>query len=83
MESQNWIITKLCKSITKSGKDEYINVGKPRGNMVHDFRLFNEDGIIVAYGVSDNARNLEPVTYYSKVYGCTRIQYRENSYWEL
>lgn len=83
MKGENWIITKLCKSVTNTGKEEYINTDKKKNTMIHDFRLFNEENVICAYGVSDNDRNLEPVAYYANTYGCVRIEYRKNSYWKI
>lgn len=81
MKDENWIITKLCKSITKTGKEEYINNDKKKDTMIYDFRLLNADKVICAYGVSDNESCLEPLTYYGHIFGCATIEYRKQSYW--
>ena len=83
MKGKNWIITKWCASITDSGKDETINQ-KPN-NMPYKFRLLDDDGIIYAYGYSDDDSSFEPLDYYMPIYGCTTIEYKnsDGNYEEL
>ena len=76
MIKTNWVITKWCKSITDSEKDEYVNKEIDKKHMVHRFRLLDDDGIVYAYGVSDDDSSFSPLDYYSPLYGVTDIQYR-------
>lgn len=76
---ENWVITKWCKSITDSGEDEYVNADKKKDTMIHSFRLLDDDGVIYAYGVSDDCDSedaFEPLDYYEGDYGCTSIEYK-------
>ena len=80
-----FIITKWCKSITDSGKDETIN--KQPENMPYKFRLLDDDGIIYGYGYSDDCdseKAFAPLDEYEGVYGCTSIEYKnpETGIWE-
>lgn len=82
-------ITKWCKSITDSGKDEYTG-RKPKliarwqkaNNTdeipkLYKFRLLDDDGIIYAYGLNTRPNSFAPLDYYENAYGCTEIQYRD------
>jgi len=66
-------ITKWCKSITDSGKDETI-AKKPK-DLNFKFRLLDDDGNIYAYGYSDK-ESFSPLDYYQPLYGCVTIQYK-------
>lgn len=83
-------ITKWCKAITDSGKDEYTG-RLPRMKKrllerdgivpkLYDFRLLDDDGVIYAYGKSTNDGSTEsafaPLDRYMYEYGCTEIQYK-------
>ena len=46
--ARSWNITKWCKSITDSGKDEYT--GRDTKGMTERFRLLDDDGTVYAYG---------------------------------
>lgn len=81
MKGENWVLTKLCKGITGSGNEEYINKDKVKDTMIYDFRLVNEDGVICAYGKSDTETTFEPLSYYGQKYGCVTMEYRKQSYW--
>ena len=70
----SYIITKWCKSITDDGQDKVIN--KKPANMEYKFRLLDSDGIIYAYGYSDDNSSFDPLDDYIEVYGCTEIQYK-------
>ena len=72
----DWVITKWCKSITDSGKDEYVNKEIDKKHMIHRFRLLDDDGIVYAYGVSDDDSSFAPLDYYAYSYGVTEIQYK-------
>lgn len=79
-------ITKWCKTITDSGKDEYTGrlkamkdrLIKEKGFIptLYKFRLLDDDGEIYAYGVSTDDSDFDPLDAYMYVYGCTEIQYR-------
>lgn len=71
---RSWNITKWCKSVTDSGKDEYT--GKDTKGMTERFRLLDDDGIVYAYGKAKEGVDFEPLDYYMCSYGCTRIQYK-------
>lgn len=75
MINQNWIITKWCKSITDSGKDEYVNKDKKKKHMIYKFRLLDDDGVIYAYGVSDSY-SFSPLSCHRELLGTTEIQYK-------
>lgn len=84
-----YCITKWCKSITDSGKDEYtdkLKVMKERltekyGAIpeLHSFRLLDDDGVIYAYGMSTNDSSFAPLDRYMPEYGCSEIQYKNRS----
>ena len=74
----NWVITKWCKSITDSGKDEYVNKDVDKKHMVHRFRLLDDDGIVYGYGVSDS-KSLAPLRNYKASLGCVTIEYKNKS----
>lgn len=67
-------ITKWCKSITDDGKDKIV-CEKPKG-LDHKFRLLDDDGIVYAYGYSDNDNSFRPLSDYHYDYGVTEIQYK-------
>lgn len=84
MRNQDWVITKWCKSITDSGKDEKV-MDKPK-NMQFKFRLKDDDGIIYCYGYSktnDDDKAFEPLDWAQPNYGCTTIEYYDNGVWEV
>lgn len=68
-----WNITKWCKSITDSEKDEYT--GRDVTGCPHHFRLLDDDGEIYAYGKA-SVKTFEPLDTYKYDYGCTEIQYK-------
>jgi len=81
-----YCITKWCKSITDSGKDEYTNrlqhmkerLIRQLGHLppLYRFRLLDDDGIVYAYGVSTDDSSFAPLDRYEYIYGCTEIQYK-------
>ena len=80
-----FIITKWCKAITDSGKDETVAT-KPK-ELNCKFRLLDDDGVIYAYGYSDSdddEQAFEPLDHYQGAYGCVEIQYKNktNGKWE-
>lgn len=70
-----WNITKWCKGITDSGKDEYT--GRDVSKCPYRFRLLDDDGEIYAYGKADN-KTFDPLDAYMYSYGCTEIQYKNH-----
>jgi hypothetical protein len=72
--AKDWNITKWCKSITDSGKDEYTN--RNTDGMTQKFRLLDDDGVVYAYGMAKDDIDFEPLDYYMYAYGCTEIQYK-------
>ena len=68
-----WNITKWCKAITDSGKDEYTH--RDVSGFEHSFRLLDDAGEVYAYGKS-NAISFAPLIQYRNDYGCTEIQYK-------
>ena len=68
-----WNITKWCKSITDSGKDEYT--GRDVTGCDRRFRLLDDDGEIYAYGKASE-ETFAPLDAYMYDYGCTEIQYK-------
>jgi transposase len=75
--NKSFIITKWCKSVTDSGKDETIN-SKPK-DMPYKFRLLDDDGEVYAYGYSktnDDDAAFNPLNQFMNSYGCTEIQYK-------
>ena len=78
MKKYNWIITKWSKNITDSGKDEYkkyTDIGN-KEELIHKFRLLDDDGTVYAYGLSADEESFGPLDYYGPEYGCTEIQYK-------
>lgn len=81
-----YCITKWCKSITDSGKDEYTGrLAKMKSRLkekngavpeLFSFRLLDDDGEIYAYGKSTNDSSFAPLDKYMYEYGCTEIQYK-------
>lgn len=72
--ARSWNITKWCKSITDSGKDEYT--GRDTKGMTERFRLLDDDETVYAYGKAKESVDFEPLDYYMYEYGCTEIQYK-------
>ena len=72
--AKDWNITKWCKSITDSGKDEQTH--RDTKGMTESFRLLDDDGTIYAYGKAKEGVDFEPLDYYMYSYGCTEIQYK-------
>ncbi len=68
-----WNITKWCKAITDSGKDEYTH--RDVSGCEYSFRLLDDDGEVYAYGKA-NAITFAPLDCYMYEYGCTEIQYK-------
>lgn len=81
-----YCITKWCRSITDSGKDQYTHrlphmkqkLVELHGSVpeLYNFRLLDSDGVIYAYGVSTNDSSFAPLDRYEYAYGCTEIQYK-------
>ena len=79
-------ITKWCKSITDSGRDEYTHRGAGMRRKlteagdgdatIYRFRLLDDDGIVYAYGECTDDSSFAPLDKYMPLYGCTEIQYR-------
>lgn len=67
-------IVKWCKTITDDGKD-HILCKKPK-KLNFKFRLLDDDGIVYAYGYSDNGSSFRPLYDYQNAYGVTEIQYK-------
>lgn len=70
-------ITKWCKSISDSGKDEVV-CEKPK-DLDCKFRLLDDDGEVYAYGYADSDDDEEafaPLDEVGSSYGCTEIQYK-------
>ena len=85
----HYCITKFCKSITDSGKDETTDrlermkdkLESLYGELppLYDFRLLDDDGIVYMYGKStdcDSELAFAPLERYMYDYGCTEIQYK-------
>ncbi len=70
---EKWSITKWCKAITDSGKDEYTH--RDVSGCEHSFRLLDDDGEVYAYGKA-NTITFAPLDRYMYVYGCTEIQHK-------
>lgn len=70
---RTFVITKWCKSITDSGKDEYTKLS--HDGLRYKFRLLDEDGVVYAYGYN-SSENFAPLEQYMYAYGCTKIQYK-------
>lgn len=70
---KDFVITKWCKSITDSGKDEYTH--RDHTGMPHKFRLLDDDGTVYAYGYN-KYEDFEPLDEYMYAYGVTIIEYR-------
>lgn len=64
---RSWNITKWCKSITDSGKDEHT--GKDTAGMTERFRLLDDDGVVYACGKAREGVDFEPLDYYMCSYG--------------
>ena len=47
--------------------------------MIHRFRLLDDDGIVYAYGVSDDDSSFSPLDYYAPMYGVVEIQYKNKT----
>jgi hypothetical protein len=77
-------VTKWCKSITDNNND-IIVCAKPK-ELNFKFRLLDDDGVIYAYGYSDDNNSnkaFAPLDRYMPEYGCTEIQYKNsNGKWE-
>jgi len=71
----NYEITKWCKSISDSGKDEYTH--KDCKGMPHKFRLLDDDGIVYCYGQCSSNQSFAPLKYTGEGYGCTSIEYKD------
>ena len=81
-----YCITKWCKSISDTGKDQYTHrlpkmkqrLIAERGSVpvLFSFRLLDDDGIIYAYGKSTDDSSFSPLDRYMYDYGCTEIQYK-------
>lgn len=68
-----WNITKWCKTITDSEKDEYT--GRDVSGCPFKFRLLDDDREVYAYGKASE-ETFAPLDAYKYVYGCTEIQYK-------
>lgn len=81
-----YCITKWCRSITDSHKDEHTHrLPRMKQKLVekygsvpplYPFRLLDDDGIIYAYGFSTDDSSFAPLDRYEYDYGCTEIQYK-------
>ena len=84
-----YCITKWCKSITDSGKDEYTgHLAELKARLVedlgkvpplHNFRLLDDDGEVYAYGKSTDDSSEDafiPLDDFMYDYGVTEIQYK-------
>lgn len=86
--THRYCITKWCRSITDSGRDEYTHrFPKMKAALeadsydvsrviIYDFRLLDDDGVIYAYGKTTNNNSFAPLDKYGPLYGCTEIQIR-------
>jgi hypothetical protein len=75
-----FVITKWCKVITDSGKDEYTH--KQHDNLPFKFRLLDDDNEVYGYGYSDDCdseKAFAPLDEYEGAYGCTSIEYKNST----
>lgn len=75
---RNWVITKWCKIITDSGKDEYKDNSHVENlaQLTNKFRLLDDDGNVYAYGLSKSDSSFAPLDAYQNDYGCVWIEYK-------
>lgn len=73
----SYVITRWCKSITEDKRDHYVNKDKVTKDMVHRFRLVDDDDVVYAYGVSTSDSSFWPLDEIGEAYGCTSIQYED------
>lgn len=79
-------ITKWCKTITDSGKDEWTGREKKLKEhckekygeipTLYKFRLLDDDGEIYAYGLTTVQDSFAPLDKYMYDYGVTMIEYQ-------
>ena len=67
-------ITKWTKHVTDN-KQDMVVCEKPK-DLNEKFRLLDDDGLIYAYGYSNNSSSFAPLDRYQGDYGCTEIQYK-------
>lgn len=77
-----FVITKWCSAITDDSRDKIV-CSKPK-DLKHKFRLLDDDGVVYAYGYSDDDSSFAPLDRYQPAYGCTELQYKnpENGKYE-
>lgn len=77
-------ITKWTKHITDNGKAKFTMI-EPAGDMVHKFRLKDDDNIIYAYGFSNSDSSFAPMDAYQDSYGVTSIEYydKDKKEWQV
>jgi hypothetical protein len=85
-EEKMYCITKWTKHVTDSGEDEYTNrlpnlkcrLKEKYGSVppLYKFRLLDDDGVVYAYGISDDDSSFAPLDRYMNDYGVTEIQYK-------
>lgn len=88
MKNRDWVLTKLCKTITEDKKDLYTKKKLNTENIIK-FRLLDDDKIIYAYGImnkdwfdDDNENGFEPLDYYMYNWGTTEIQLKIDGEYE-
>lgn len=70
-------ITIWTAAVTDSGERKTV-AQKPSG-LNHKFRLLDDDGVIYAYGYSDDSTSEDafaPLDEVGEAYGCTSIEYK-------
>lgn len=69
-----FVITKWTRHVTDDKKDKYT--GKSHDNLPYKFRLLDDDGVVYAYGYSNDDSDFGPLDCYMYSYGVTEIQYK-------
>lgn len=83
---KSFVMTKWCKEITDSGKNEYT--GESTKGFPYKFRLLDDDETIYGYGYSKTNNDEDafaPLDYYMYSLGVTIIEYWDNKTqtWEM
>ena len=81
----SYIITEGSEDL---GLENYVGERKGsdiefiQGDVIHPFRLLDDDDIVYFEGRESDSSSFDPLDYFGVAFGCTSIEYLENGKWE-
>lgn len=80
----DFVITWISPTLMTDADYDFLKKEKAAKTpeMIHPFRIFDDDGILYLEGFSTENGSFDPLDEFGILYGCTEIHYLENGKFE-